>query len=361
MRIGIDAIAANEEVRTGVGQYAFSLFHSMMGTTPPGAEVILYTHKPLRDHWPTLPVGWTNRVLSWPFPGWRNLRLATEALCRYHDILFFPAASPTGHVRGTRMVTTVHDIGCVPRPDLYDPLDRRRQRVLLNRTIKKSDQLIAVSEFTKRELVEHEPSLEARIRVTPLGVSPMNLAEDERVSVLTRYNIRRPYLLFVGRVDKKKNLEGLVRGFAAFERKGDYQLVIAGPRGYEYEKIVARVQASHLVDHVVFVGSVSEREKAALETKATRFVSVSSYEGFGLTPLEAACYGVPSVLSDIPAHTEVMGSHATYVGQDCPEDIARGLNESLAIPHDSAVLRGHARAFSWDKTAQKTWHILMNN
>ena len=138
-------------------------------------------------------------------------------------------------------------------------------------------------------------------------------------------------------------------------------LVLAGPPGYEYETIVNEAHVLEVQNDVTFLGPVSEEAKGALYKGAKAYVSVSSCEGFGLTPLEAAAHGTPSVLSDIPAHREVMGAQAIYVHGNDVQDIARGIQEGLSQTRDREALKKHTEFFSWSQTAKSTWDILTNN
>jgi len=374
MRLGVDAVAANQDMRTGAGEYAFRLLTAMMKESSLSGEVSLYTERPLVASWPKLPEGWQSRVLPWPLPGWSTLRLNVELLKGGSDVFFFPASAlpwwaPSLHSKKRASVATVHDIGFDRVPGVYASSDRRRQRKVLRRVIKKCAHLIAISEFTKSELVALHHVDPARVSVVPLGIDRDRYrpASPEAVLEIKRkYHLSQNYFLFISRVDAKKNLENLIRAFTIFKETrgfGDpHELVIAGPAGFGFAFIKATVEASPVRDAIHLIGPISEEEKIALYTGALGYVNLSWYEGFGLTPLEATACGTPSLLSDIPAHREVMGEGARYVSPKAPDEIASAWKHFAEEP---SLREGHLKKaqerlglFSWEVSAKRTWEIL---
>lgn len=374
MRLSIDAVAANREIRTGAGEYAFRLLTSMMKETAPSEEVFLYTEVPLGNFWPLLPENWKSRVLPWSMRGWSAIRLNAELFTSKPDVAFFPSSSPLlfspSRMNKTRAnVATVHDVGFERMPEVYASPDRRRQRRSLQSMIKKCAHLLAVSEFTKSELVDLFRVNSDRITVTPLAVDtdvfhPASASAVEQIR--QRYRLSRHYFLFVSRVDAKKNVENLIRAFGAFKEArgfGDpHELVIVGPPGFGFAALKAFIASSPARDSIHMLGAVSEEEKIALYTGALGYVNLSWYEGFGLTPLEAAACGTPSLLSDILAHREVMGGGAVYVSPKAPEDIAviwkRFAEEAAHRERILAEAQGRIKLFSWERSARDTWEVL---
>ncbi|HBL39632.1 TPA: hypothetical protein DDZ10_03080 [Candidatus Uhrbacteria bacterium] len=379
MRLAIDAVAANEKIRTGAGEYAFRLLTAMMKETSSSEGVFLYTESPLHEMWPQLPENWKSRVLPWPVRGWVGIRLNAELITHKPDVAFFPSSgiplfAPPRRDKSHASVATVHDIGFDRLPQLYAPVDRRRQRHALHGMIKKCAHLFAVSEFTKSELTHLHHLDSSRITVTPLGVNEQlfQKADPSAVDRIRQtYHLSRHYFLFVSRVDAKKNVEGLVRAFTIFKEArgfGDpHELVIAGPPGFGFPDLKALVESSSVRSSIHLIGPVSEEEKIALYTGALGYVNLSWYEGFGLTPLEAAACGTPSLLSDIPAHREVMsasggGEGALYVSPKAPEEIAmvwkRFAEDAILREKILESARGRLKLFSWERSAKDTWEIL---
>lgn len=374
MKIGIEAQAANKVVRTGAGEYAFRLLEAMMPQASSSEEVSLYTAEPLQASWSELPASWQNRVLSWSLPGWSTFRLNLELLRYKPDVAFFPSSvvpllAPSRKTKKRASVVTVHDIGFDRVPQVYAPSDRRRQRRAMKRVIKKCDHLLTVSEFTKQELLDRYHVEADRITVTPLGIDQDQFkpASPEKVQhVREKYHLSQHYFLFVSRVDAKKNVENLIRAFTIFKEArgfGDpHELVIAGPEGFGFGRIKQLVEVSSVKDSIHIVGAVSNEEKVALYTGALGYVNLSWYEGFGLTPLEAAACGTPSLLSDIPAHREVMGEGAIYVSPKAPEYIAsewkRFAEEGATRERILSLAQPRLGQFTWEEAAKETWEVL---
>jgi alpha-1,3-rhamnosyl/mannosyltransferase len=266
------------------------------------------------------------------------------------------------------LVATIHDVGFLSAPDIYASSDRRRQKRALHRALRRADVLLAVSHFTKKELVERCSVRPDRVVVTPLAASPrFAAATPEKVERMrVKYRLSRHYFLCVSRVDKKKNLETLIRAFEIFKSRrgfGDpHELVVVGPDGFGSAGIRARAAASPSASAIHLLSAVAESEKIALYHGSLGYVNLSWYEGFGLTPLEATAAGVPCLLSDIPAHREVMGDGALYVSPVNPELAAAALKHFAEEPsrREEFVLRAteHAKEYSWEKTAALTWEAL---
>lgn len=373
MKIAIDAVAANNKIRTGVGEYAFQILSHMMKTTSSSEEVVLYTSEPLHDAWPELPENWKNVVLKWKLPGWSMFRLNFELLRSKPDVVFFPGSkvslfAPSKKSKNRASVTTIHDVGFARIPEHYSGSDLRRQKSGIKRAIKKCTHLLSVSDFTKKELVDIYKLDEERITVSHLGIknTENNISDNEIESVRGKYHLSKHYFLFVSRLDSKKNVENLISAFTIFKQSkgfGDpHELVIVGPDGFSAQRIKALAQSSSVKDSIDILGAVSDEEKKALYAGALGYINVSWYEGFGLTPLEAASFKVPSILSDIPAHREVMENGAVYVSPKAASEIASVIDKFAdnASHREDILVKAKERlgVFDWNKTADITWEVL---
>ncbi len=374
MKIGIEAIAANKEIRTGVGSYAYELLEAMKPLSQNVEEVFLYTSRSLIDPLSKLPGGWVSRVLSWPLPGWSTIRLNIEMLFKRPDVVFFPSSivsrfAPTRRNKKHATVTTIHDVGFARAPHLYSRSDARRQRKAIRHAVRKCDHLLTISEFSKREIVEVYNVPEDRITVTPLAVDTKRYkpASAEEVRLVRQKNhLSQNYLLFVSRIDRKKNIETLIRAFTIFKQArgfGDpHELVIVGPSGFGAQEIKKLISESVVKDSIKLLGPVSEEDKIALYSGAIGCVNFSWYEGFGLTPLEAAACGTASLLSEIPAHREVMEDGAMYVSPKAADAIAPVLKhfveESSARENLLVAAKKRLEFYTWQRTAELTFEAL---
>ena len=277
----------------------------------------------------------------------------------YHSVqLGLPA------VRTYRAVVTIHDLAPLRWPEHYlrlpySWLGHRGQYALARR----GDAIIAVSEATKRDVVEHLGVPESRVTVIPEAVDPSFAPPDAntgRAQAHRMFGFDGPFVLYVGQFDPRKNMDGLVTAFArAAERHGDLRLVIAGDLGKLAPFLHDALRRGNAPTHrVVLAGHVSDEDLAALYAGAECLLHPALLEGFGLTPLESLAAGTPVVGFRAGAVEEVVGDAGLLVESDGPES----LGEALVRYLDDTALRERLRArtkaraalFSWDRAARDT-------
>ena len=267
-------------------------------------------------------------------------------------------------IRAYRAVITIHDLAPLRWPEHYLRLPHARVGHVWEYALaRRADHVIAVSESTKRDVVERLRVPEERVTVIPEAVDS-SFAPPPRDAALSqvsaRFGIGAPYVLYVGQFDPRKNMDGLVSAFArAAERHSDLRLVIAGELGklgpFLY-RALERGRAPR--DRVVLTGHVTESELAALYAGAECLLHAALLEGFGLTPLESLAAGTPVVGYRAGAVEEVVGDAGVLVESDRPEALGEAL---IGYLDDSALqhrLRAGAKAraalFSWDRAASDT-------
>ncbi len=373
--LGIDIFSSRKE-KSGVEWYTYHLLRAMEVLTPPEWRVFLYGLKGEPNNEPertlrTTNQSWEEKKLSWPpRRGYGQVRLSWEMIRRPPNVLFMPhAVIPFIHPHsvGHSTVTTIHDIGFLVRPELYDAHDRLRQITGLERARRHAAAVFSVSEVTKRDLVERAGFDEKKIIVTPLGVDHDRYRPHLDASrVREKYKLPASYFLYVGRVDAKKNLTTLIRAFASMtsdtklaDRPKQYHLVIVGSSGFRAQEVRDLVRDLGIEDRVHFLNWVSEDELPFLYAGAEAFVFPSAYEGFGLPVLQAMACGVPTVCSDIPALREVAGDAALFVEPFDESAWHAALDRILTDEKLRTDLIAHGIArdalFSWNRCAEKTW------
>lgn len=360
MRVyGIDANALTREKRTGTERYVFELLKEMKKCPLRKEErVVLYASAPLPELNP-LPAGWSVHVLRWPFPfkGWTHIRLSLALWRRTPNVFFTPAHEIPLYPGRGKIVSTVHDVAFRHFPELYSARAAKRQEWSISRVLRRAHNIISVSEATKADVVQFYGANPTDIYVIPLGIRSEAFSVEGEVP-------EKPYFLFVGRVEKKKNISTLVRAFEDFkERTGsDVELVLAGSLGHGGDEIQKQVDASPVSDSIRMLGYVKDREMIPLMRGALGFVFPSKFEGFGMPALEAMAAEIPLIASDIPALREAAGSAAIFVS---PDDW-KGWSENLQRIFEDGALReqlvmaGRRRVagFSWSQTARRTWKVL---
>ena len=261
-----------------------------------------------------------------------------------------------------KKVMTIHDLMFYRFPqflppdviDLFDNITRK--------SIRRADHVIAVSQFTRNDVVDLLGYPEDRISVIENGVSDRfhPVREREEIDrVLRKYGIDRPYILFVGTAERKKNLAGLLSAYKEL-REGeriDELLVVAGGNKWAFEEFLADLKEKGLEKEVRCTGYVAQEELPCLYSGAELFVFPSLFEGGGIPPLEAMACGTPVVTSAVTAIPEMVGDAAVLVNPRDPHDIAEGIFRILSDGDFRAdlVSRGLERAkiLSWDRCAKK--------
>ena len=267
-------------------------------------------------------------------------------------------------------VVTVHDVIQLVLPE-YQMLPRQRAYfALVTRALKKASAIITVSECSKRDLVRTVAVPPERVFVIenaiPSTLTPVTDA-SALDSVRARYHLPERFVLYLGANDRRKNLDGLIRGYAALPQRlrDAHHLVIAGrqwphdhPLYPDPRKVVRELD---LQDRVIFTGGIEQADKPALLSAATVFAFPSLYEGFGLPVLEAMACGTPVLTANTSSLPEVAGEAAVMVDPSSTPAISEGLAALLDSPDRQRALSeaGIARAclYRWSDIAARTVEV----
>lgn len=393
MIIGIDASRATVAEKTGTEWYSFHVIQQMVSRHPE-TTFWLYTKKPLPPPLSMLVRGNTeNRVLGWPGALWSQLRLSYEMLRRPPDVLFVPAHTlPFIHPR--RTVTTCHDVGFERFPELYgrQPIGSRRSsvkfvfsliirlltlgrygnteldyhRFSMRLAVRVATKIIAISHFTKREILRFYQVPDSKLVVIHQGFNPNPAPRPSGAEMRRRYHLPKPYLLFIGRLERKKNVAGLVTAYAQLQSQlpDPPDLLLVGRPGVGFEEIESAIKQLRNPQAVHRLPWLPSSELTALLAGADVFVFPSFYEGFGLPVLEAFAEGIPVVASSAGSLPEVAGEAALLVSPNDTAGLARAIRLVLADAslRKQLVDKGRARCqlFRWEKTAEATYRLLQS-
>lgn len=240
----------------------------------------------------------------------------------------------------------------------------RVHRLLVRSAAKRAKHIFATSEFTKQDIVDTLKVSPEKITVTyqaPFKNSEFRIRNSE--SLLQKFNLDTPYVLYVGNAYPHKNLEQLIDAWKIIEEEHpEYTLVLAGKDSSFYERVRQHAK-DRQCNNVIFTGYVSDEELQALYTNAHLYVFPSLYEGFGLPPLEAMTHGVPVVSSNASCMPEVLGSAALYFDPQSKEDMARVLREGIRNEEIRYTLGQNAKhevkKYSWRQLAEHTHSAYM--
>ncbi|MFZ2682338.1 MAG: glycosyltransferase family 1 protein [Patescibacteria group bacterium] len=366
---GIDGAALLAAKPTGVERYVSRLLLAMMEVplNLVEEEVVIYAPKPKPGSLALAP-GWSWKELGFWLPkGWTHLRLSTELLLHPPDVFFNPAHEiPLWH-RRAKLVTTVHDVVFRNVPSAYPARNLRRQEWAIKRVVKQVQTILAVSEATKQDLVNLYKFPADQITVTHLAPTHELGSTQPVAEVMRKYDVTPGmYVLYIGRVEAKKNPATLVRAFIELRRRygvgHPLKLVLAGSFGFGGEEAAQLAKASNCTHDILFLDYVPDDDLAGLLEHALCFAMPSLGEGFGIPVLEAMSMGVPVIASDLPVFREVAADAALFAP---PLDIAKwtvALDTMLINQERRAelVTKGRARSqvFAWSKTAALTWEAL---
>lgn len=360
LKLGIDASRANKKQRSGVEKYCYQIIQHLKSVIPAEVQVVLYSKKTLDYGLEELPVNWSSRVLRWGGPLWTQFRLSWEMLVWPTDILFVP-----GHVfpvvRPPKTIMTIHDIAATEFPEAYNFFERFYSLYPAKLADTCLYKIIVPSNFTKSELMEKFDLNQDKIKVIPHGFIDDLNGQAEK-TVLNKCDIQTPYLLYLGRLESKKNVARIINSFDDIKKQYDeMQLILAGKSGYGHEKIEDKIESSSHREDILELGWVSKKEKASLLKYAEVLVFPSLYEGFGFPVLESLSCETPVVASKNTALREVGGGIPYYVDPRSADSIYRGISKALSSSQDK-ISRGRQKIdeFSWHKAARETAKVLLS-
>ena len=421
MLIGIDASRANRKFKGGTEWYSYYLIRELAKIDSKN-QYILYSDKPLaggladlinenhsalpgkinRQGWQEIRSPFNNfraKILKWPFTYfWTLARLSYEMLLHRPDVLFVPAHTlPLKHPK--KSIVTIHDVGFERQAELYSAdkigpagglaaaifnfsvklFTRGKFRPTVidyhswstKFALKHAKAIIAVSEFTKQEMLEIYQADPLKIKVIRNGFNGQlyrPIKDQEKIQqVLSRYGIKPPYIFYVGRLEKKKNTARLVEAYAIMKQKFKnikHKLVLVGNAGLDFDEVMYIINEFNLNEEVIITGWVPEAEMPFIYNGADLFILPSLYEGFGIPLLEAMACGTPVAASNIAAIAEVAKGSALLFNPKDKSDLADKmakilLNQELA---DSLINQGLIRAkdFSLVKCAEETFKVIEN-
>lgn len=371
MIIGIDASRANRIKKTGVEWYSYYLIEEFKKlTTESQNQFFLYTHKPLQGELARLPKNWQEKILRWwPRYCWTKIRFSWEMLRRKPDVLFVPSHVLPKFI-ASRGVTTIHDLGYERYPEVYSKFSKNYLHKNYKFAACHAKKIIVPTEFTKRELMSLYKTPAEKIEVIHLAYNDKIFKPIENKNkveeILKKYKIKKPYLLFVGRLETKKGLKTLLNAHQLLI--SNYQLpnlnlVLVGSPGFGYQE--NKLLISNLKSNLHQLGYLKdENDRAVLYSAAEAFVFPSLYEGFGIPVLEAMACGCPVVASDIEPLKEVGGESAVFFKVNQPDDLAQKVTEVLQNNElrQKMIITGLERVkkFSWQQCAEKTLKVLEN-
>ena len=347
----------------GIGRYAYHLACALARQKNRGELILLYCPGLANTRFDTLSFAADVKIVAAgapPLTAREQLLLPLQLRRLAPDVTHFPSwIMPYAAPRP--FVLTVHDLIPLCLPAYYKPWQRRAYRASLAFSLRFAARVICPSQATRCNLESVFPGIGSRLSVIPEGVAesfrPCTKKESDRVR--TKYSLPERYLLHVGSNKPHKNLPALLDAYARVGRAPE--LLLAGAHDPRLPEVRRRIELLGLANRVRLMGLVPEEDLPGLYGGAQAFVFPSTYEGFGLPPLEAMACGAPVACSDIPSLREAAGSAALFFDVCSPESIANALQRIIGDEELRAGLRAsgllRASELTWDLAAQKTLDV----
>ena len=424
MLIGIDASRANRNHKNGTEWYSYYLIRHLAKLDYKN-EYILYTDQHLvggmadltKDVYsPACKQGnnikydkkgfqiikspfnnFKAKILKWPFKNfWTLGRLSLECLFHQPDVFFVPSHTlPLFSPK--KSLVTIHDIGFIKNRFLYKREligpENRKVKIIINLLVKiftlgkykaeaidylhwsteyalkNAAKIITVSNSSKKDILENYQVSENKIKVIYNGYNDKlfkKITDKKSINeVLSKYGIDRPYLFYVGKIEKKKNIPGLIEAFAIL-KDGDktvrHKLVLVGDAFFGYDEVHYLIREYNLDNDVIMTGWIEEEDMPYVYSGASAFVFASNYEAFGIALLEAMACGLPITASNISSIPEVLNGAGLLFDPCNTESIVLALRKIISDEDLrkklSTIGSDRVKFFNWDKCAQETLELI---
>ncbi len=365
MRIAIDASTISTQ--GGPRTYVLGLLDALLPMDKDNEYVVIYNDA---THLGRFPLAKEVAI-----PGkkplarlWRE-HVRLPLLCRDEkvDLLHCPKSAIPLISPHCPVVVTLHDLIPIKHSETEGRLAQLYWRLHIPRAARKSRFVMTDSEHAKNEIISEYAVAEDRIQVVPLGFEPVMSQQQPRREVAQlvrdRHGIGEGYILYVGTIQPRKNLQTLIEAYALLRESIPMppSMVIVGRKGWLYDDLFVRIRSLGLEEFVLFTGFVPDEDLPAIYAGANVFAYLSLFEGFGLPPLEAMACGIPVVVSNTTSIPEVVGDAGITVEPTDVSAVAEAIREVLVNPSLSITLREQglkqAARFSWKNTAEEVLKI----
>lgn len=372
MKIGFD-ITMLVYSGSGVATYTYNLVKSLLREDKKNEYHLFYSsfRRPKNFYYLDELKKMGGIVHSWRFPPrlmklwWGKwhiipIELFTGKMDYFHtsDFLRPPL------LKGTIGITTIHDLTWKIYPQWHTDDVIKAHSLKLDKTIKYKDIILCPSECTKKDLLKEYPeSKKNNIFVVYEGIN-FKFKPIINHKILEKYKIKKPYLIYIGAIEPRKNLKRLIKAFNLLIKEKEYSnlnLVIGGRAGWKNQDVFDLVNKLKLIQKVIFTGFIEDQDLPTIYSQAETNCYISLYEGFGLPPLEAQSCGCPVLSSNISSIPEVLDKSAVLINPYKIQEIKSGLEKILTNINKYKNLGiNNAKKYNWSKTAQNFIKVIYN-
>jgi glycosyltransferase involved in cell wall biosynthesis len=249
------------------------------------------------------------------------------------------------------------DLSYIHFPQLFTKHDLYQLINWTKYSAKQAKKIFTISNFSRDDIIKTYKKKPEDVVTTYLGIKEAeNMDELEK-----KFKIAKPYILFVGTIQPRKNIAKLIEAISLLKNK-EIKLVIVGKKGWLWEEILATPEKFKVSDRVKFLDFVGNEDLPSLYKNAECFVLPSLYEGFGLPVLEAMQFGCPTVISNVSSLPEVGGDASVYFDPQSADDMSEKIDKVVGDEKLRAEMteKGYnqVKKFSWEKTAKETLKVL---
>lgn len=352
MTIAIDANEANIKNRVGIGRYAFNVLNGIYRLAKNQNGKIKFNiflkNSPLND-FPAVSEFWQYRVLK-PARLWTQVALPFNLFWEKdkYDLLFSTSHySPL--LSTVKTIISVMDLSYLHFPLLFKKSDLFKLKYLTNLSVKKAAKIITISNFSKSEIIKNYGVLPEKIIVANPGIDFDKFKPDHSV-------IKSDYILYVGTIQPRKNLNTLLVAFKMLKDLQKLRLVIVGQKGWLYHDFFKAVKKMGLENKITFTDYATESELISYYQGALCLVLPSLYEGFGIPVVEAMACGCPVVASNTSSLPEIVGKAGLLIDPLSPPSIRDAIDKIYSDNRlrQELILKGQNRSkdFNWEKTGK---------
>lgn len=373
MIIGIDGNEANVDKKVGISEFAFQLLICFAKYQISNVKFHIYLKNSPRDELPRESGNWKYKIVK-PKKLWTQIGLPISLYTeKPRPDVFFSPTHYAPRLSPSPTVISIMDLAYIHYPQMFKKSDLYQLKHWTEYSVRNAKRVVTISTSTKSDIIKQYDIASDKVIVVYPGIKNVASIKHQALSMnelKEKYNVSGKFILFVGTLQPRKNIERLVEAFKivasskenAVEGKKDLTLVIIGKKGWLYEDMLAAPKKFEVEDRVKFLEFVPDEDLPSFYKVAECFVLPSLYEGFGLPVLEAMKYGCPVIASNISSLPEVGGAAALYVDPYNIGDITKKIESVLDNPSQrkKMIEEGYkqVKKFSWEKSAEKVLDVL---
>lgn len=375
MRIGVDARRLREKNLTGIGMYVYYVLKYLQAYDNTNEYILYMDREPL--HWENRSENFKIRIIRGNKLEkkigslWLEYKVGRYLKEDNIDVFWGPEQVLPKIPSNVKSVVTIHDVALWVNEKWGKRSNVVIQKLLVPKALKRTDHIIAISEATKKDLINIFNIDKNKISVVYDGLyisDNQDISSQNATSTKEKYGINGKYFLYLGTLEPRKNVDLLIRAFdKVCDKNPDIYLVLAGGLGWKYENVLKEIEKARNREKIIRTGYVSQQEKLDLFSATEAFVFPSYYEGFGAPVIEAMHMNALVITTSNSSLPEVGGEAAFYIKDEDNEMELALLMESVlqmsTTERKNRLEKGKQQyqKFPLDKCAKETLSVLLKN